>query len=80
MERRAPGEPAPYAEVIAALRYGQATPAHVGAAPDADVPIAVVQSAPVRISHVPGWPAVLDGTQQATGGVQPLHTLPVPDT
>jgi hypothetical protein len=64
----------------ASMRYGQVTPAHVGAAPGVEVPIAVAQSEAVRISHVPGVPATPDGTQHATGAVHPLHTLPVPDT
>ena len=55
------------------------TPLHVGAAPVVEVPPALVQSAVLNTAHVPGWPAVLDGTQQATGGWQPAQTLPVPE-
>src|SRR5215469_16393701 len=59
--------------------YGQMTPVQVGAAPAVDVPFAVAQSVAVSISHVPGCPAVLDGTQQATGCWHPSQTLPVPE-
>ena len=59
--------------------YGQVTPAQSGAAPAVEVPIAVVQSEVVRISHVPGWPAVVDWTQQATGNWHPAQMLPVPE-
>jgi hypothetical protein len=59
--------------------YGQALPLHVGAAPGVDVPPAAVQSAALSTSQEPGCPAVLGGTQQATGGSHPAQTLPVPE-
>jgi hypothetical protein len=67
----------PFAEYVA--RYGQVTPAHVGAAPAVELPLAAAQSDAVRSLHVDGWPAGLDGTQQATGCWQPAQTLPVPE-